>query len=444
MLKIIPVLFVTFGVQLTANAQENSPYSRYGLGDLNPNHGILSRSMGGISAGLLDYQSLNFVNPATLGYLNNTIFEMAAESDIRMLKSANPPQKFTSVNTLFSYLELAFPVTPKKWLKKKINWGMCIGLRPISRINYKIENNQRLQGVDSLNTVYEGTGGTSLAYIGSGMSIDLTEDPKHPKSFSAGVNIGYMFGNKNYSTQLSLINDTVNYYRSLSSNQTNFGGLFLSGGMQYATTVKSGQLRLGLYGNLQQEINAQQDLVRETVSFDATGAIYRVDSVYGQTGVKGTIIYPSTVGLGFTYQGKRWLYGMDYETSNWLNYKFFEQGDQLQNSWMLRAGFQYLPLSEKKSAIKNYFNYVKYRAGVYYGSDYIILNSTRPDYGISFGTGMPLTTAQRAAYGEYVSLNTAVEIGSRGDTRANLRENTVRISIGISMNARWFQKRKYD
>ena len=444
MLKFLPVLFVTFGFQLTAVAQENSPYSRYGLGDLTPNHNILSRSMGGISAGVLDYQSINFVNPASLGSLANTIFEMGAESDVRAIKSINPPQKFTSVNSLFSYLQLAFPVTPKKLLKRKVNWGMSFGLRPVSRINYKIENNKRLSGIDSLNTLYEGTGGVNQAFVGTGMSIDLSEDINHPKKFSAGINLGYMFGNKNYSTRLSFINDSVNYYRSLSSNQTNFGGFFINGGMQYETSLAKGVLRLGIYGNLQQEIKASQDIVRETISYDVTGAIYRVDSVSAQTGVKGTILFPSTVGLGFTYQGKHWLYGMDYETTNWFNYKFFDESDQLQNSWVLRAGFQYFPASEKKAAIKNYFNYVKYRAGIYYGTDYVILNSSRPDYGISFGTGMPLTSLQRINYGEYVLLNTAIEIGSRGDKRANLSENVMRFSIGLSMNARWFQKRKYD
>jgi hypothetical protein len=41
-------------------------------------------------------------------------------------------------------------------------------------------------------------------------------------------------------------------------------------------------------------------------------------------------------------------------------------------------------------------------------------------------------------------LNTALEIGGRGNKNTNLRENMVRFSVGISMNARWFAKRKYN
>ena len=60
-------------------AQDNSPYSRYGLGDLHPNTNIYNRGMAGISAaysdqpitGLTDprtgkyYPSINFANPAS-------------------------------------------------------------------------------------------------------------------------------------------------------------------------------------------------------------------------------------------------------------------------------------------------------------------------------------------------------------------------------------------
>ena len=58
---------------------------------------------------------------------------------------------------------------------------------------------------------------------------------------------------------------------------------------------------------------------------------------------------------------------------------------------------------------------------------------------------MPLTSLRRISYtGEYVVLNTALEFGSRGNKQTNLREGITRFSIGISMNARWFQKPKYN
>ena len=54
------VLIVACGLQMSAEAQENSPYSRYGLGDLNPNHNIFTRGMGGISAGVADLSDIRY------------------------------------------------------------------------------------------------------------------------------------------------------------------------------------------------------------------------------------------------------------------------------------------------------------------------------------------------------------------------------------------------
>jgi hypothetical protein len=45
--------------------QDNSPYSRYGVGDLVPPTNIINRALGGISAGYTDFLSINFNNPAS-------------------------------------------------------------------------------------------------------------------------------------------------------------------------------------------------------------------------------------------------------------------------------------------------------------------------------------------------------------------------------------------
>lgn len=440
--KILSLFFVVFGLNLPVSGQENSPYSRYGLGDVAPNHNIFTRSMGGISAATNDNWSINFTNPASLSNLTTTIFDVGVDMNFRTLRSSNPPQKFTSVNTYFSYLQIGFPLTTVKMAKKDMQWGMSFGLKPVSKINYKIEKIERLPGIDSLRTLYEGSGGVNQAFIGTGYRI---------KNFSIGINAGYMFGSKDYSTKLGFINDSVHYYQSNSQNKTTFGGFFINGGMQYnlvlerdpKTKLVSKNLRIGLYGNMQQNLNASNDLVRETIVYDQNGAVYRIDSVYEDKDVKGKIKYPAMVGLGLNYTDNNWMFGADFEFGNWSNYRYYGQADQVQNNWTMRAGAQYYP--NKLTPKIKYFNFVKYRAGFYYGSDYITVNRTRPEYGFTLGTGMPLTSlkGRRSQEGGFVILNTALEIGNRGNRQTNLRENIVRFSIGLSMNAGWFQKRKY-
>ena len=442
MAKFLPVLFVACGFYTVAFSQENSPYSRYGLGDLAPNHNIFTRGMGGISAGVVDYQSINFVNPATLASLTNTIFDIGTEADFRTLKSTSPVKKFTSANTIFSYLQLGFPIATEKMRKKDISWGMSFGLKPVTKINYKIESRSRITAIDSAYTLYEGSGGLNQAFIGTGIKI---------KGLSFGINAGYMFGNKDYSTKRTLLNDTVEYYKSNTANQTTLGGFFISGGLQYEVVLNKDKkkevpkvLRFGAYGNLQQKLNAKRNDIVETFNYDANSATYRIDSVYEKKDVKGTVEYPSTLGFGFSYSDEHWMFGADYEMSNWSNYRYYGQADQVQNNWVVRAGGQYYP-AKVGTSVKKYFNFVKYRAGFFYGPDYIKTNNSRPEYGFTLGTGMPLTSLQRISYtNEYVMLNTALEIGGRGDKKTNVRENMVRFSIGVSMNARWFRKLRYD
>lgn len=449
MRRFLPFLLVVFGLPATGFSQDNSPYSRYGLGDLAPNHNVFTRGMGGISAGVFDYlgnlqgmNSNNFANPAALANVTNTIFDIGAEASFRTLKSLNPVKKFTAANSYFNYLSLAFPIASEKMKKKDINWGLSFGLKPITRISYKIENNKRLSSIDSLNTLYEGSGGTNLAYVGTAFRI---------KGFSLGINAGYMFGNKDYSTRLAFINDTVAYAKSNTQSQTNFGGLFLSGGLQYEIVLNKNMkdqlpkiLRFGLYGNLQQKLNANRDNLTETFSYDGNGLPYRVDSVYDQKNIKGKIEYPSSFTGGFSYQDNHWIFGADFETTNWSKYRYYGQADPLQNKWTIRVGGQYYP-AKQGASVKKYFNFVRYRAGFYYGPDYIKLNNSRPDFAFTVGTGMPLTSLQRINwYGEYVMLNTALEIGGRGNKTNNVKENMVRFSIGIAMNGRWFRKIKYD
>ncbi|MEO6406444.1 MAG: hypothetical protein ABIY51_12230 [Ferruginibacter sp.] len=437
--KRIILLSLTCFSFLFTTAQENSPYSRYGMGDIVPNQNVTSRGMGGITAGVSDFQSLNLVNPAALANLYSTIFELGGELDFRTLKSNISPDKYTSINTLISYLQLGFPIASKKMKDKGNFLGMSFGLRPVTRINYKIEDNKRIAGIDSSSTLFEGSGGINQVNVGIGLKV---------KRFSVGFNSGYSFGHKDYSTKVSLINDSVLYFRSNTEAQTRFGGLFLNAGMQYEMPTKNGGLlRFGAYGNLEQKLKAKRDNLAATFSYDGNGSILYVDTVDYKKDQAGDIKIPSAFGVGFTYTDKNrhLLAGLDVEMSNWQDFTYYGNKDYTQKSWKIKAGAQYYPASATTSTSK-YWSFVNYRAGIFYGNDYVSLNNAKhPEYGITLGAGLPLTSFQRLRFGEFVILNTGLELGARGNKKSvSIRENVARFSIGISMNARWFQNRKYD
>ena len=452
--KIALFTFLSF-IYTFASAQENSPYSRYGMGDVVPSQNIVSRSMGGVTAGFIDSvgfipynvlngklnfpsSSINLSNPASLGSLNTTIFDIGGEVDRRTLKNNNAPQKYTATNTLISYLQLGFPVTPKKMLAKGNYVNIAFGLRPVTRINYKIQADKNLIGIDSVNTLYEGTGGISQANFSTGIKI---------KNFSFGASTGYAFGNRQNSTKLSLKNsDSVRYMQSNTQADARFGGFFLTLGAQYGIRLKNNNvLRFGVFTNLQQNLKAKRDNINETFVYDNNGSTVSIDTVTYSVDQKGTIILPATYTAGFTYTTKHWIIGADVDYAQWSKYRYFGAKDAVKNNSTVHIGAQYFP-ADPNTLSSKYWRFVKYRAGIYFGNDYVQLNNAnRSDYGLTLGASLPLTSFQRMRVGEFVTLNTGLEFGQHGNKQSqSLREGIFRVNFGISMSASWFQKNKYN
>lgn len=417
---------VLAGISLLQAQTENSPYSRYGLGDQLPQNNIVTRGMGGVTAAYYDYQSINFRNPASYSKLRLTTFDFGLELDSRTLRVIDPPRKFSSSSPNISYLQLGFP------LSKKGNWGMNLGLNPVTRINYKLERRERLPGIDSANTIFEGNGGAYQVFAGTGVSV---------KSFSIGFNAGYMFGSKEYSAERYFIPDSadVSYYPSSSKTHVSYGGLFLQGGVQYNLKLnKTASLQFGAYGSLKRELNGTKDMAIETYSPSERGNL-RIDSIYVND-LSGKVVNPASYGAGLVFnKHDKWMIGADFSTAKWSEYTFFNEKDSVQDSWKFHLGGQVVP---NAMSAKSYWSRVAYRAGFSYGQDYIRVNGDLPIWTVSLGAAFPM---RRATYSnQYSVINTAVEFGQRGNNLNVIRENFLRVSIGLSLSDIWFIKRQYD
>lgn len=438
---IIIVLFTSLFTQ----AQENSPYSRFGMGDLVPAQSISSRSMGGISAAFIDIfpigkttTSLNINNPAALGHIRSTIFDFGIEVDRKTLRSNSTPAKYSANNAIISYFQLGLPITTPKMIKKDMSMGLSFGLRPVTKVNYKIVAGSFLRGIDSVGTLYEGTGGINQVNISSGLRI---------KKFSVGVTAAYNFGNKETSSKREFLTDSIPYASSNSDVKTTFNGLSFNIGTQYAFLLKdSANIIIGATANLGHKLNAKRDCLDETFQFGSNNEIISIDTARYIEGQAGNIKMPASYTVGFTYSDKdaHWIIGSDVNLAQWSSYRNYGQKDAVKNSMKWHVGAQYFPARLTTPASK-YWQFVKYRAGFYYGNDYINLGVKRPDYAFTFGTGMPLTSLRRFGASEFVLLNTGVEIGQRGNrVNQSLREGIFRVNIGISIStSSWFQKRKY-
>jgi len=454
-LTILVLLFTAFQPVFS---QDNSPYSRYGIGDLVPPTHVLSRGMGGVSAGYTDRYTINFSNPASYSSFEGqkeerskklgagrAILDFGVNVENRTLQEPSTAKKFTASNALFSYVQVGVP------LKK--NWGFSFGLRPMSRISYKIFRNERLKDpltgdpIDSANTRFEGNGGSYLASVGTGFSIYEKVYPDYrEKKLSVGINAGYLFGSKDYSTKRDLVNDTVAYYNANYETKTNFGGIYLNAGLQYKFPVgKKMTLVAGAYGSWGQKLSATQDILRETYVFDDNLGQIRLDSVSDLRDVKGKIQLPAMYTIGFLLQKPAiankesgWLLGIDFEQQNWSQYRLYGQKDSVQNKWQLRIGGQLNPIPRR-----NYFSFVSYRAGFFIGPDYIKVGQKLSQMGGSFGMGLPVRKSAQAP-NQVSIINVAFEYGKRGNNDNLLKENLFKFTLGFSLSDFWFIKRRYD
>lgn len=457
------ILLVSFS--FAALAQDNSPYSRYGLGDVMPSANTTTRGMGGISAGYADILSINFSNPASYSQFQTfleqrskkvssgrVILDAGLNFSNRTLIAPNTPNRFTSSDILFSYLQVGLPI--------RKNWGLSFGLRPVHRISYLINRYERLKDpvtglpIDSSITQLRGSGGSYLPSIGTGFGFKLAEKKTNTReatnTISFGLNAGYMFGSRENTRLRSLINDSVLYYSSDHTTNSSFGDIFFNSGIQYQIEMNNlvnknkTFVRLGASGNWQQNLKGSQDSLVQTFTRGSAGEELQIDSVYQHDNVKGEIIYPASYKFGFVVQRinanlSGWLFGADYSINNWDNYRFFGNHDSVGTNWQINVGGQFNPRPRS-----SYFSRVVYRFGFNAGPDYIKLKKELPQFGVSFGMGLPIGGYNRLSRYEYSMLNLGFEYGKRGNNDNLLKENLFRISIGLNFTDLWFVKKKYD
>jgi hypothetical protein len=440
-------------------SQDNSPYSRYGIGDLAPSTNVINRAMGGVVAGYTDVFSINFSNPASFAAFQaireqtskkllsgRAVLDVGVNFEGRRLSEPNQINSYKTNNALFSHVQVGVPL--------RQNWGLSFGLRPVSRINYNIIRRERLKDpltgnpIDSAETSFQGEGGAYLPTIGTGFTIfrKFREKKKLEERLNAGISMGYLFGEKDYSVRRSFINDSVNYYAANYETQTNFNGMYFSAGLQYMIPVRQDVLlTLGTFGSWGQNLDASKDVIRETYVFDDNIGNIRLDSISDQRNIKGILRMPAMFTFGFVIQQfpipnqkSGWIVGADFSHQQWNEYRIYGEKDSVQNKWDFRVGGQYNPVPKRE-----FFSRVSYRAGFSFGPDYIRIGQKLSQFSATLGLGLPINYSSQAP-NQVSIINVAFEYLKRGNNDNLLKENMYRLSLGFSLSDFWFIRRKYD
>jgi hypothetical protein len=410
------ILFSTTYIQ----AQENSPYSRYGLGNIKQTENVSNRGMGGVS--IADDNSLiaNPTNPATYTGLKMTSYQFSVEGSSVNIKNATGANRTGATSINYVNIGLA--------LSKKL--GMSFGLLPQTRSKYQMQDVISLPNVSQITRTYYGGGGLQKIYIGAAYKI---------KDISLGFNTGYNFGNITNTTE-SEFTDTLKILSSFNSSRYTMGGVFWQvGALMNKAINKDYTVNIGFSYTGKQSIRAKRD--QEWGSYlgvlSAPDYSYKIDSSSDQ---KGKIIVPANLGVGFMLKnGDYWQVGADFTTSNWSNYSYDAKADSTNRTWYVKVGGSITP---DVNSVNNTFKRMTYRIGAYHGQDIFRFNNeplTRS--AITAGFGYPIRRTN-LSIGQ---INFALEIGSRGTTNNGLvKETYKRFCIGLTLNDKWFVKRKYD
>src|SRR5687767_793153 len=109
--------------------RENSPYSRYGMGEERNGFNTLLKGMGTVSSAYANPYAINSDNPASYSYIKLTTYEAGGEGSMRTITGGNEKYK-TGMATL-SYFTFGIPAG--KYL------GLSFGLRPETREYYWLD-----------------------------------------------------------------------------------------------------------------------------------------------------------------------------------------------------------------------------------------------------------------------------------------------------------------
>jgi len=439
-------------------SQESSPYSRFGLGNIQDLNNIASSCMGGLGSSFRNTESISFLNPASYSALRLTGFEIATTATTSFLKTKEGDElnKATTFKGNLSYLSLSLPINKF--------WGTSVGLIPFSVKDYVIRDTFITEDTLGSRLIYEGSGGMYSAYFGNGFRI---------KDFSVGFNVGYLFGGlENYVMATPLdSSDAVDPYGNTSVNINNLRvhGFNWNIGVQYdARITKSVNLVIGLSGNAGTKLSSRNELRGGFFTVPNSFVTkYKTDNeniadflqIINGAGLDTislinqniSLKQPSTINFGFTFQEKStWKAGFDFRYQVWSKYENYETSSvaKFSNSWRVGFGGEWLPKSSTQKT--KFLERVRYRGGLYAQNTNLEINGQAiKEFGASIGFGLPMAASLSDDNGfiqRYLlhPFNIGFEAGTRGTTdNGLLKENFFRVKFGLTISDKWFVKRKY-
>lgn len=410
-------------IPVIAFSQENnaSPYSYYGIGDIKFKGTADTRAMGGLGF-VPDSIHVNLQNPATYSSLLLTTFSVSGSSANTSFKTSDASDDAS--RTTLDYLTLAIPFN---------KLGFAIGLMPYTSVGYKILDEEKDQFGNTVSSKqFGGSGGLNRVFFGASYKIT-------PK-LSVGADFQYNFG----SIETKSLTDLGTQYVTRETNSSDYNGVSFNIGATYQTKLND---RLtwsaGATYTPQSTLSSSTERMLALITYSGRNEIVvdELDLITAEEDIK----MPSKISFGTGFgESFKWFLGAEYTftESNQFGNRFDEVTNAaFQNSHKFSLGGYFIP---KYTSFTSYLSRVTYRAGLKFEKTGLVINNQDiNDYGVSVGLGLPM--GGLGSLGSISNINLGLEVGRRGTTAANLiQENYMNFFVSLSLNDKWFVKRKYE
>lgn len=439
----------------TSSINAFSPYSMYGIGELQTPGVVAQRSMGGVGLGMRSSVMVNPLNPAaySLTPRQGFLFDFGVEG----VNFYNRQQKYadgaqttsrTSYNT-FNFHDIAFQMPVARKL------GLGFSLTPYSSVGYRTKYYHEYDpsdpvwgNVGRVQYNYEGEGDVTEVKLGLGWEVF--------KNFSVGVAAQYYWGSidRTFTMTPTAITGEGTYTSSVGLDNYSISSVKGQVGVQWSPVLTQKRiLTIGAAFDIGGDLNPE-----------VTKRIY-VGDIYNTT-VKGDtthlkMVLPRQLSAGIYYQTAKWAVGVDYAYQNWGDSNTATEmtgvsgsGDArtsyevaYTNTSTFKVGVEYTP---SRYDVRSFLKRWSYRAGFRYGYHNQTFNGDRlAQYAVTAGFGIPVKLWAIS------SIDVGVEYGRRGYNVAErvglVRQQYFKFAVGFTLFAGaqengeyWFSRPKYD
>lgn len=404
--KIVTSLCLFLGLLSFAQEGSSSPYSYYGIGEVRFKGTAEARAMGGIAVEQ-DSIHINLQNPASFANLKLTSFAIGGTHNTTKLKTDSKSE--SAKRATLDYMAVGLPLG---------KFGVGFGLIPYSSVGYKIKTVLEDDNSTKMST-FTSTGGMNKVFLGIGYKVT-------PK-FNIGVDMNYNFG------VIEIENIEVNSNVQSGTSETNtsrMSGVNFNIGAMYQTKLNK---KLSLFSSLNYTFENNLNTInsRSIQTADETEVTSQPDKK-----IPFSSKISVSAGVG---EVKKWLLAgkIAFQGASDLSTTYNVSPDVSYGTFgSVSLGGYFIP---DYSSFTNYAKRIVYRGGLKYEKTGLIVKSESIDnLGLTLGFGLPIT-------GTFSNINIGFEVGKKGTTSAGLiQENYANISVGLSLNDKWFEKRKYN